>query len=626
MKHLKLKLAVTALLASSVFSVYAADTTSKNSFSDVTPDDWAYKSVEKLSKEGVVDGYPDGSFKGDRNLTRYEMGQITGRLMAKEDTLNKQQKEEVTKLAGEYVDQLNHLGVRVSELEKKPFADTTFLFELREHYMPVYDNIYKDSKEKHDQFGTRFRINTYTKMNDRIWLYNQEQVLMNMGHGTYTDNNTTADDDSKIRLNRLYTTYHFGDLKDHYRYGKGPTDNNFVLGRFGMKMGLTGYTYDGSFTGALVQFGDHFEGGRFTIGYGRANDINYNYTGPMMRGMKNVKLAAAKLAGELAAANGAPASLSPVISNAINRTTNINDLESNITNDTIAATKASSVAKLMADRPGISKAQATAYVENSAEYKAAVAQLTGLSKTLVNEFQTSERLQALSNGLDWESGTYYPMLSEDVKMADGADEDVPVTFVSYIYKNPKKYDIHLYGLKANGPVGKIAKAYGAALGFNINNNLAVYGEYVKNMRKLPLNNERPYSLTLGMRYGEADVLKPHSYSISLDHVFSEAGTYFGGGSSDVADQYMAHVYKDWKFNGVDMGKTPAYIADKMDAVANGTDNANRNYGGAKFYLAKFQYVPIKGLRLQAEYGFDAKDMGGRKMDNMVRIEASAFFM
>ena len=77
-----LALAAVAALTAGV-SAYAA-----NPFSDVTADDWAYQAVSDLSAQGVVEGYPDGTFKGEKNMTRYELAQIVARLMAKEDQLN----------------------------------------------------------------------------------------------------------------------------------------------------------------------------------------------------------------------------------------------------------------------------------------------------------------------------------------------------------------------------------------------------------------------------------------------------------------------------------------------------------------------------------------------------------
>ena len=54
-----------------------------NPFSDVPAGHWAYASVAKLAAAGIVDGYPDGTFKGDQLMTRYEMAQIVAKAYAK---------------------------------------------------------------------------------------------------------------------------------------------------------------------------------------------------------------------------------------------------------------------------------------------------------------------------------------------------------------------------------------------------------------------------------------------------------------------------------------------------------------------------------------------------------------
>ena len=86
-------------------SAYAA-----NPFSDVPAGHWAYDSVAKLAAAGVVDGYADGAFDGDKLMTRYEMAQIVAKAMAKGAN--------VDKLAAEFADELDTLGVRVAQLEK----------------------------------------------------------------------------------------------------------------------------------------------------------------------------------------------------------------------------------------------------------------------------------------------------------------------------------------------------------------------------------------------------------------------------------------------------------------------------------------------------------------------------
>lgn len=608
MKRLPFGAALAALMLTTSFVM--AD----NAFSDVTPDDWSYKAVSQLADEGVIDGYPDGTFKGNKNITRYEMGQIVARLMAKEDTLTADQKATLDKLSTDYADELDNLGVRVDKLENQVFKDTTFMYDFRASAMPSYDNIFKDSDNDHDDsMGFRFRVNSYTKMTPRVWLYGQLETHMSMNGKSFTGVNATDEDDSEFKLNRFFTTYHWGEVKDHYFFDKGPTDDNIVIGRFPMRMGVTGYTYDGEFTGIGVQFGDYFKGSNLRIGNGRANNINYDYTGPMMHGVSGMKAAASQMAGAMAKSklasfglSGSQAdALSKVISNSINRTTNINDLPGNITSDVSAVLKSTGMPETIANGTA-----------------------SKISSELMKSFNGQKSLQALSSGLDWSTGIYYPM--SDVHMPWGDDEDVPVTFISYKFVAPKQYEIHLYGAKVNGSVDPIAKAWGGALSYNINDHLSIHGEYLKNMRRLPLNNEKPHSFNFGITFGDVDILKPHSYAFTLDHIYSQAGTYFGGSSSDVADQYMGHVYKHWKFNGVDMGKMPAYLADKMNAYVaastDGSDPDKHNYGGAKFNLARFEYVPMKGLKLKAEYGFKAEDMGDRKMENVWYVEAQAFFM
>ena len=87
-------------------SSYAA-----NPFSDVPAGHWAYDSVNKLAAAGIVDGYGNGTFGGDRLMTRYEMAQIVAKAMAKGAN--------VDRLAAEFADELDSLGVRVAALEKK---------------------------------------------------------------------------------------------------------------------------------------------------------------------------------------------------------------------------------------------------------------------------------------------------------------------------------------------------------------------------------------------------------------------------------------------------------------------------------------------------------------------------
>ena len=83
-----------------------------NPFSDLPAGHCAYGAVAKLAAAGVVDGYPDGTFKGDRTMTRYEMAQIVAKALAK-GAIGADDK-----LVSEFADELDNLGVRVAKLEK----------------------------------------------------------------------------------------------------------------------------------------------------------------------------------------------------------------------------------------------------------------------------------------------------------------------------------------------------------------------------------------------------------------------------------------------------------------------------------------------------------------------------
>lgn len=52
-------------------------------FSDVPGPHWAAEAIAKLAADGLVEGYPDGTFKGDRPMTRYEMAEVVARILAR---------------------------------------------------------------------------------------------------------------------------------------------------------------------------------------------------------------------------------------------------------------------------------------------------------------------------------------------------------------------------------------------------------------------------------------------------------------------------------------------------------------------------------------------------------------
>ena len=234
-----LAIAAAAALTAGV-SAYAA-----NPFSDVSPDDWAYQAVSDLSDQGVVEGYPDGTFKGERNMTRYELAQVIARLMAREDQLNAEQKATLDKLAGEYADELANLGVRVSNLEKK-VGNISWSGDARMQYQHNLDG----AKDHTDAWTGRLRINADAQVNDQVVVSGRFVSEMN-----FKDNgnaNTIMD-----RIHARWT----------------PNDAFYMdLGRQGVALDQTGVFWDedGRFDGVVAGYDNGKFGAEF--GYGRFQD------------------------------------------------------------------------------------------------------------------------------------------------------------------------------------------------------------------------------------------------------------------------------------------------------------------------------------------------------------------
>ena len=167
-------------------SAYAA-----NPFSDVPTGHWAYDSISKLAAAGVIEGYGDSTFGGDKLMTRYEMAQIVAKAMAKGAN--------VDKLAAEFADELDNLGVRVANLEKK--ADNVKISGQIRYEYADRDGAFGDNIAKH-RLRTRLWING--QINDD-WSYtariqNDQNIENNSG-------------DETTKLNQAYVNGKLGGLK-----------------------------------------------------------------------------------------------------------------------------------------------------------------------------------------------------------------------------------------------------------------------------------------------------------------------------------------------------------------------------------------------------------------------------
>ena len=95
----KIRIGILAFLLTGITGLAAAN----NPFTDVPEGHWAYNSINKLVDAGIVEGYNNGHYGGDRLITRYEMAQIVAKAMAKG--------ADVDRLAAEFAEECKKYGL-----------------------------------------------------------------------------------------------------------------------------------------------------------------------------------------------------------------------------------------------------------------------------------------------------------------------------------------------------------------------------------------------------------------------------------------------------------------------------------------------------------------------------------
>jgi hypothetical protein len=114
------------------------DINSVDQLTDLSPDHWAYKAVKALiERYGIISGYDDKTFKGNRPLSRYEFAAALGELMEQIQTYSKIQQDDLVTLKRlqtafqeslkEVSDRLNKADSKISQLQRQNFSPTTTL-------------------------------------------------------------------------------------------------------------------------------------------------------------------------------------------------------------------------------------------------------------------------------------------------------------------------------------------------------------------------------------------------------------------------------------------------------------------------------------------------------------------
>ena len=213
-----------------------------NPFTDVPRGHWAYDAVEQLRQDGVIEGYGDGTYRGERTITRYEMAQMIARAMDQFDQQVKglsgqkpvvqnvgADKAMLDRLAAEFADELNSLGVRVSNLEK--YSDKIKWNGKIEYTYTSgrYNTNRLDSRDFADTYGLAerktktndnhyvFRLEPNAEINDHWSAHARIDIDGDMKHDATGDQDANGDFDGKVSGKRVWAQ---GDY-DHFQIKAG---------------------------------------------------------------------------------------------------------------------------------------------------------------------------------------------------------------------------------------------------------------------------------------------------------------------------------------------------------------------------------------------------------------------
>jgi len=262
------KTLVTLLALVFVLGIAASAFAASNPFVDVPTTSWAYGAIQKLVAAGVIDGYGDGTFHGDKAMTRYEAAQMVAKAMAKEDMATAENKAMIDKLAVEFATELNNLGVRVAKLEAGA-SSIKFSGDARVRYSEQYAaasqfvktapvtgtdgvlNAAVPTRNTNDYL--RFRLNMTSQVNDDTTFSGRIGTIQD-AFGTVPGANNYA---GLMLLDANFATKNVFD-----------TGMTLTLGRQDVNIGPTGYFLATMGMVDAAKVGFAFEKGSVEIGYG----------------------------------------------------------------------------------------------------------------------------------------------------------------------------------------------------------------------------------------------------------------------------------------------------------------------------------------------------------------------
>ncbi|MDL2280773.1 S-layer homology domain-containing protein [Selenomonadales bacterium OttesenSCG-928-I06] len=188
-----------------------------NPFSDVPQGHWAYDAVAQLEKDGLITGYGDGTYRGDRAMSRYEMATVIAQL----DDANGENAELINRLRSEFATELYNLGVRVDKLEKNA-SSIKFNGDARIRYqsgggvaplMGIKDN---DNQRRSHRFQQRIRINMTADINEKVKFLGRIKYENTSNRKNANDTNSPTSWSQDVWLDRAEIQWNNGSFQGRF--------------------------------------------------------------------------------------------------------------------------------------------------------------------------------------------------------------------------------------------------------------------------------------------------------------------------------------------------------------------------------------------------------------------------
>lgn len=287
-KSVVIILALVLGIAGTAFA--AASNTNFNSSLDVPAKHWSYDAVAYLTQAGIIDGYGDGTFRGDKTITRYEMAQLVYKALLNESKADVAQKALIDKLAVEYALEMNkieNLDSRLAKVEKsQPTISFSGTVDIRYTAKDFVPNTAPANQDRGTNFESRFRFEALAKVDDstnvgfRIVNFSPQQV----------SNPVSSKAVNGYGLNIDKTWSKFGN--DNTAQGvNAAVDRYFInkqAGKFNITLGRQAL-YAGSTLGIIDSTSVSFDGVKLNTNIGEVNArVEYGrLASPIVNGVGN---------------------------------------------------------------------------------------------------------------------------------------------------------------------------------------------------------------------------------------------------------------------------------------------------------------------------------------------------